>query len=88
MPGRVADGVGLTPGLSFFFARDDALADPDKRAALQDFVGRLARARRWGLGHLDDYAKTWSAIVGLPNEVGEKVYARAKVQRGRRSTPA
>ncbi len=76
----VADGVGLTAGLSFFFARDDALADPDKHAALQDFVGRLAKARRWGLGHLDDYAKTWSTIVGLPNEVGQKVYARARIQ--------
>jgi sulfonate transport system substrate-binding protein len=76
----VADGVGLTAGLSFFFARDDALADPDKRAALKDFVARLANARRWGLGHLDDYAKTWSAIVGLSIEVGEKVYARGKIQ--------
>ncbi len=76
----VADGAGLTPGLSFFFARDDALANPDKRAALQDFVARLANARRWGLGHPDDYAKTWSAIVGLPIEVGEKFYTRAKIQ--------
>jgi sulfonate transport system substrate-binding protein len=75
----VADGVGMTPGLSFFFARDDALANPDKRAALQDFVARLANARRWGLGHPDDYAKTWSAIVGLPIKVGEKVNTRAKV---------
>jgi sulfonate transport system substrate-binding protein len=74
----VADGVGLTAGLSFFFARDDALSDPAKRAALQDFVGRLAKARRWGLGHLDDYARTWSAVVGLPAEIGEKVNARAK----------
>ncbi len=76
----VANGVGLTPGLGFFFAHDDALANPEKRAALQDFVARLANARRWGLGHIDDYAKTWSAIVGLPIEVGEKVHARAKIQ--------
>jgi sulfonate transport system substrate-binding protein len=39
----------------------------------------LANARRWGLGHPDDYAKTWSAIVGLPIEVGEKFYRRAKI---------
>jgi sulfonate transport system substrate-binding protein len=75
----VADGVGLTPGLSFFFARDDVLADPDKRAALQDFVARLANARRWGFGHPHDYANTWSAIVGLPIEVGEKFYTSAKI---------
>jgi sulfonate transport system substrate-binding protein len=75
----VANGLGLTPGLSFFFAHDDALANSEKRAALQDFVARLANARRWGLGHPDDYAKTWSAIVGLPIEVGEKVNTRAKI---------
>jgi sulfonate transport system substrate-binding protein len=79
----VADGVGLMPGLSFFFARDDALANADKRAALWDFVARLARARQWGLAHLDAYAETWSKIVGLPVEVGQKVQARARA----RATP-
>jgi len=74
---RITDGVDLMPGLSFFFARDDALANADKRAALRDFVGRLARARQWGLAHLDAYAEAWSKIVGLPSEVGRKVNARA-----------
>ena len=74
---RVADATGLTPGLSFFFARDDALADAGKRAALQDFVARLAKARNWALAHLDTYADSWSALVGLPAEVGRKVNARA-----------
>ena len=75
---RVADGVGLTPGLNFFFARDDALADEAKRAALNDFVGRLARARTWGLENLDSYAATWGQIVGLPREVGVKMYRRGE----------
>jgi sulfonate transport system substrate-binding protein len=75
---RVADAVGLAPGLSFFFARDDALANPDKRAALADFVVRLAKARRWAMAHLDTYAQSWSALVGLPAAVGAKVYARAR----------
>ncbi len=75
---RVADAVGIAPGLSFLFARDDALANPDKRAALRDFVGQLAKSRRWTLEHLDAYAKSWSAIVGLPPEVGQKVYARGR----------
>jgi len=73
---RIADSTGLTPGLSFFFARDDALADEPKRAALGDLVVRLARARNWALAHLDSYAEGWSAIVGLPAEVGRKVYGR------------
>jgi sulfonate transport system substrate-binding protein len=63
--------------LSFFFARDAALADPAKRAALEDLAGRLAKARRWALAHLDSYARTWSALVGLPPEVGQKIYARS-----------
>ena len=73
---RIADAQGLTPGLSFFFARDDALANADKRAALSDFVARLAKARRWALAHLDTYARSWSALVGLAPEVGLKIYAR------------
>ena len=77
---RVADGVGLMPGLGFFFARDDALANADKRAALRDFAARLTRARRWGLAHLDVYARVWSQIVGLPTEIGEKVSARAQAR--------
>lgn len=77
---RVADGIGLTAGLSFFFASDEALANSDKRAALQDFVARLAKARQWGLAHLDAYARTWSNVVGLPPEVGQKVYARAHLR--------
>ena len=80
---RVADGVDLTPGLGFFFASDDALADQAKRAALNDFVGRLARARKWGLENLDSYAETWSKIVGLPREVAVKMYKRGEL----RATP-
>ena len=67
-------------GLSVPQGDEDLRMAGDKRAALQDFVARLANARRWGLGHPDDYAKTWSAIVGLPIEVGEKFYTRAKIQ--------
>jgi sulfonate transport system substrate-binding protein len=75
---RVADSTGLTPGLSFFFARDDALADADKRAALGDLVARLARARIWALAHLGAYADSWSALVGLPAEVGRKIHRRGR----------
>jgi sulfonate transport system substrate-binding protein len=75
---RVADGVDVTPGLNFFFARDDALSDETKRAALNDFVGRLARARTWGLANVEPYAAIWGRIVGLPSEVGVKMYRRGE----------
>jgi sulfonate transport system substrate-binding protein len=75
---RVADSTGLTPGLSFFFACDDALADAGKRVALGDLVVRLAKARSWALDHLDVYAESWSALVGLTPQVGRKVYERSR----------
>ena len=77
---RIADGAGLTPGLSFFFARDEALADEAKRAALGDFSGRLVKAREWGLAHIDSYAQTWSTLVGLPLDVAQKLFARAQAR--------
>jgi sulfonate transport system substrate-binding protein len=76
---RVADGVGTTPGLSFLFARDDAAADPAKRAALADFVTRYARARAWGLRNAESYGRTWAKLVGLPEAVGIKVVVRDHV---------
>jgi sulfonate transport system substrate-binding protein len=77
---RIADGAGLTPGLGFFFARGDALADAAKRAALGDFAGG---AREWGLAHIDSYAQTWSSLVGLPLDVSQKLFTRAQM----RATP-
>jgi sulfonate transport system substrate-binding protein len=76
----IADGAGITPGLTFFVARTDALENTGKRAALADLTGRLARARAWGLAHQDSYALTWSRIVGLPPEVGLKSIDRQRVQ--------
>jgi sulfonate transport system substrate-binding protein len=83
---RIADGVGVTPGLSFFFARDDALADADKRAALQDLVARLAKARRWGLEHLETYANSWSAIVGLRPKLASRFTHEQNIAQRRSTT--
>jgi len=74
---RVVNGNGITPGLSFFVARDDAI--DGKREALQDFVGRLAKARNWGTSNYPAYAATWSKLVGLPENVALQYFARRDI---------
>ncbi|MFE0757057.1 ABC transporter substrate-binding protein [Inquilinus sp. NPDC058860] len=75
---RVVTGIGITPGLSFLVARPDAIEA--KRAALQDFVGRLAKARNWGTSNYPAYAEIWSKLVGLPQEVALQYLSRQAVR--------
>lgn len=76
----LVDGTDVTPGIGFFIARDDAIADKAKAEALADLAGRLARARAWGVKNVDSYALTWSALVGLPSDVGLVINRRTKAQ--------
>ncbi len=55
----LVSGKGLLPGNTFLAATDSALNDPHKRAALQDYLQRLAGAERWAYANLDSYGKTW-----------------------------
>ena len=75
---RVATGVGLTSGITYFVARPDAIES--KREALQDFVGRLSRARAWSNEHYEAYAEVWSKLVGLPKEVALQYFKRQDVR--------
>ncbi len=54
----LVSGKGLLPGNTFLAATDSALNDPHKRAALQDYLQRLAGAERWAYANLDSYGKT------------------------------
>ncbi|WP_020180530.1 ABC transporter substrate-binding protein [Methylopila sp. M107] len=74
---RVATGAGLTAGLSFQVARDDAIAA--KRPLLEDFLTRLARARKWSLGHVDSYAESWGKLVGVDPKVSKHWLNRARI---------
>lgn len=51
-------GKGLLPGNTFLAATDSALNDPQKRAALQDYLQRTAGAERWAYANLHSYGKT------------------------------
>ena len=68
----IADGAGLTPTITFVVATDSAIAT--KRAALQDFLSRLSRARLWSLDHLDAYARNTAALTKLPEDVLRAAY--------------
>lgn len=63
----IADGEGLTPTITFVVASDSAIAT--KRAAVQDLVQRLNKARLWSLDHLGEYAKSTAELTKLPEEV-------------------
>ena len=63
----IADGEGLTPTITFIVASDSAIAT--KRAALQDLVQRLNKARLWSLDHLGEYAGSTAELTKLPEDV-------------------
>ncbi|MCJ2068903.1 ABC transporter substrate-binding protein [Methylobacterium sp. J-030] len=71
----IRDGNGITPGLSFAVASDDAIRT--KRALLADFGARLARARAWALKDPAPYAAVWSKLIGLPESVPLRWFGRA-----------
>jgi sulfonate transport system substrate-binding protein len=63
----VADGKGLTPTITFIVASDTAIAN--KRAAVQDLVQRLNKARLWSLDHVAEYARSTAELTRLPEDV-------------------
>ncbi|HWK44850.1 MAG TPA: ABC transporter substrate-binding protein [Stellaceae bacterium] len=63
-------GNGLLSGLSFVTATTTAITE--KRAALADFLGRLARARRWALQNTDAYARVLAAEIGVSEAVAKR----------------
>jgi len=63
----VANGEDLTPTITFIVASDHAIST--KRAAVQDLVQRLNKARLWSLDHLPEYAKNTAELTKLPEDV-------------------
>src|SRR3954469_17445931 len=69
----IADGDGLTPTITFIVASDNAIAT--KRAAVQDLVQRLNKARLWSLDHLGEYAKSTAELTKLSEDVLLSAYS-------------
>ncbi|WP_080754730.1 ABC transporter substrate-binding protein [Pseudomonas parafulva] len=79
--GRVlVNGRGLSSGNSFLAATDHALGEASKRAALQDYLTRLADAQVWANQHLDSYSKTLAAIIGFPEQAARLQFERRKLR--------
>ncbi|WP_456724393.1 MULTISPECIES: ABC transporter substrate-binding protein [unclassified Bradyrhizobium] len=72
----VADGEGLTPTITFIVASDNAIAT--KRAAVQDLVQRLNKARLWSLDHVAEYARNTAELTKLPEDVLFAAYTAQK----------
>lgn len=72
----LVNGRGLWAGNSYLAATDNALANPEKRQALQDYLSRLNKAQEWANQHVDNYAKTLAQIIGFPEEAARRSYAR------------
>ncbi|MBB3102193.1 ABC transporter substrate-binding protein [Azomonas macrocytogenes] len=78
--GRVlVDGRGRWAGNSYLAATDQALADPARRAALQDYLERLDAAQHWAYAHLDEYARTLAQIIGFPEDAARLSFARREM---------
>lgn len=72
----IANGVGLSEGLSYQVATDRAIAD--KRAQLADFLRRVALGQEWALSHPAEVAAMQSRVTGLPPDVLTTVYQRGQ----------
>lgn len=75
----VVNGRGLWAGNSYLAATDAALADPARRAALQDYLQRLADAQRWAYRNLDRYSASLARIIGFPEDAARLQFERRKL---------
>lgn len=76
----LVSGQGLLPGNTFLAATDESLNNPAKRAALQDYLTRLAGAERWAYANLDSYGKTLGEIIRFPPEIARAQFANRQSQ--------
>lgn len=71
-------GGDLDQGLSLLCATTDALEDAGKRAAIDDFRGRYARAQRWVLDNPDRYSRSCAELMEIPLRAARIVARRAR----------
>ncbi len=75
----LVSGKGLLPGNTFLAATDESLKDPAKRAALQDYLIRLA-GRSAGLTPISSYGKTLGDIIRFPPDIARAQFANRQSQ--------
>jgi sulfonate transport system substrate-binding protein len=67
----IVDGTGLPITDGVIVSSSASIAA--KRALIEDFLARWARAQAWALKHPEDYARLYSTQTGLPVEVARSV---------------
>ena len=72
-------GKGLLPGNTFLAATDSALNDPQKRAALQDYLQR-GRRRALGLRQSRQLRQNVGEIIRFPAEIARAQFANRQSQ--------
>ncbi|NML92234.1 ABC transporter substrate-binding protein [Novosphingobium olei] len=72
------DGRGIGPGYTLITASDAALADPAKRAALRDVLGRMRQANRWCRANPARYAEIYARQTGVDIAIARKMVARER----------
>ncbi len=70
----LVNGRGLSSGLSFLAATQNALSD--RRSALQDLGGRIVRAQQWSEGHLPEYSAVLARAIGISPEAARLQFER------------
>lgn len=62
-------GKGVVNGYVFQAVSDAALEDKATKAALEDYVGRIAEAQTWTETHKEEWAKAWAEETGLSEDI-------------------
>ena len=70
----LVSGRDLLPGLSYLAVTDAAIAS--KRAVLQDYLQRVARAQDWSYRNVDAYSAALARIIGIPPEAAKLQFER------------
>jgi sulfonate transport system substrate-binding protein len=75
---QIANGAGLLQTIGYLTASDAALANPQKAAALSDFIGRFYKAEAELAKDSDLAAQTYATTYGVPVAVATEAVASAR----------
>jgi sulfonate transport system substrate-binding protein len=64
---------GRTSGVGIISASEKSLGDPKRKAAVAEFLKRLAIAESWSATHADEYTKVYTEKNGVPADVAKVV---------------
>jgi sulfonate transport system substrate-binding protein len=73
----IGQAKDVTNGYWFGVASNQALADPKRNTALQDLLIRFEKAAKWAQDHPAEWAKSYSAAVGLDPKAAEVSQGRS-----------